>query len=219
MLQLAGVCAFGQERHTLGVFRSFPTGNFGSSKLGDGGFAKSGWGFLLENNAQPKLFPKFLTFATRFSYQKNELDNHALEKRFSEALGYQTRIGEAAYEPITLLAGPSIEIGLHRRLRLHVRAGAGVMFIKMNSFRIEVLDAQGGQLLDDVLDTNGNIPFAYLGGMQLRQIITKNISVNVFADYCSAKGKMGAKLGKIKTESSEFDVSTLNTGLSLRFDF
>jgi len=214
-----GFKGFGQEIHTVGVFRSFPTGKFGSSNLGSGGFAKSGWGFLLENNTKPKIFPRGFSFATRFSYQKNEIDTPRMASKFSQALGHKTRISDSAYEPITLLAGPNLEIALRERLFLQLKFGAGVMFTKVNAFRIEVFDGQGNVLFEDVLDATGNVPFAYLGGVQLRQAITKKFSVNIFADYTSAKGKMGAKLGKVRTTPSEFDMATLNTGLSLKFEF
>jgi hypothetical protein len=210
-----GMC---QEKHTVGYFRSFPVGKFGSSHLDNGGFAKAGWGFLLENSSKPKIFPKWLTFGTRFSYQKNKIDTEGLSRRFTEALGYETRIGEASYEPIMLLAGPHLEMGIHKNLHLQLKSGFGVMFTKVNAFTIEVLDAQGKVLLNDVLDASGNIPFAYLAGAQLRQVLTKNLSVSLFADYTSAKGEMGSKLGKIRTKASEFDIATLSTGLSLRVD-
>jgi len=218
LLFLCSLTSYSQERHTLGVFRSFPTGKFGSSHLDGGGFAKSGWGFMLENNAKPKIFPHWLTFATRFSYQKNEIDTKGLASEFTKALGYETRISDAAYEPIMLVAGPQLEIALRKKLFLHLKSGFGVMFTKVEAFNITVLDAQGGEVLSDVLDANGNIPFAYLGGVQLRQGITKHISVNIFSEYTSAKGKMGSKLGKIRSKPSEFDISTLSLGLSLRFD-
>ncbi|MDQ6482026.1 hypothetical protein [Dyadobacter sp. LHD-138] len=211
--------SYAQERHTIGVFRSFPTGKFGSSHLDGGGFAKSGWGFLLENNAKPKSFAKWLSLATRFSYQKNEIDTKGLARKFTEVLGYETRISDAAYEPITLLVGPQIELPLRRKLHLQLKSGFGVMFTKVNAFNITVFDPQGAVLFEDVLDGSGNIPFAYMGGVQLRQGITEKISVNLFTEYTSAKGKMGSKLGKIRIKPSEFDISTLSLGLSLRFDF
>jgi hypothetical protein len=211
-----GIC---QEKHTVGFFRSFPVGNFGSSHLDNGGFAKSGWGFFLENNSKPKLFPKWLTFATRFSYQKNKLDAEGMKRKFTEALGYETRIGEADYKPIMLLGGPHLEVSLRPKMHLQLKSGFGVMFTKLDAFRLEVLDKQGNVFVDDVIDTSSNIPFAYLVGAQLRQIITKNLSIGLSADYTSAKGEMGAKLGKIKVKASEFNIATLNTGLSLRVDF
>lgn len=208
-----------QERHTVGVFRSFPTGKFGSSHLDGGGFAKSGWGFLLENNARPKRIAKWLSFATRFSYQKNEIDSKSLAKEFTNVLGYETRVGEGAYEPIMLLVGPQIEFPLRSKLHLQLKSGFGVMFTKVNAFNITVLNSQGTVLFDDVLDGSGNIPFAYMGGVQLRQGITEKFSINIFSEYTSAKGKMGSKLGKIRSKPSEFDISTISLGLSLRIDF
>ena len=93
------------------------------------------------------------------------------------------------------------------------------MFTSVDAFNITVLDPQGGVLLDDVLDGSGNVPFAYMGGLQLRQGITEKFSINIFSEFTSAKGKMGSKLGKVKTKPSEFDISTVSLGLSLRIDF
>lgn len=209
---------YAQETHMLGVFRSFPTGKFGSSDLEGGGFAKPGWGFFVANNSKPKVFPKWLSFVTRFSYQKNQIDTDLLAQKFTEALGYETHISEASYQPIMFLGGPHFEIGLRKSLTLQLKTGFGVMFTQVDAFSIVVRDSQGGILIDDVLDASGNIPFAYLGGLQLRQTLGSRISLGLFSDFSSAKGKMGSKFGKIKTKPTEFDISTISAGLSLRLD-
>ena len=216
MLSLAGIC---QERQTIGFFRSIPLGKYGSTNFGDGGYAEAGWGVLLENNSRLEVFPKGLTLGTRFSYQKNSMNTEAMEKEFTTQLGYATKIGSAAYQPIMVLIGPHYTIPLSKQLNLDLKSGLGVMFTNVNSFKIDVSDDQGHVVYSDVLDLSSNTAFTYLLGLQLRGTVSKNISIGLFADFSSAKEKMEARLGNLSTGGSSFNIASLNTGISFRFQY
>lgn len=109
-----------------------------------GGFATDGWGFLLENNSSLAILPRNLTIGTHFSYQKNRIDTQEMGRKFTDALGYHANVEDAQYEPVTLLIGPHYTLNLSKIMHLDIKTGLGIMFTNVNSFRIDVVDPQGG---------------------------------------------------------------------------
>lgn len=227
MLRYVFTCAFlmfgivsrGQTVHEIGVFKAFPVGKFAGDKLGGGGFATHGWGFQVENRSKAAFLPDNLTVGFLFSYQNNSLDTDRMAAAFSRELGHRTKISDTQYQPLTLIAGPSYTLAFSKVMHLDLKAGIGAMFTDVNSFRIDVTDAQGAVIYSDVVDLVGRPSFAYSLGASLRANVADNFSVGFFGRFNQGNESMEVRLGRLNLPSSSIKVTTLNTGFSIHFKF
>lgn len=211
--------SYGQEKHTLGFFRSFPIGAYKSTKLDNGSFAMPGWGVSYENNSRFEAWPVGLTVGLHISYQSNQLNKAALADAYSQVLRYDTQIGDAHYRPVVVTIGPHYDLAVAKTVSVIFKTGLGVMFTNIDSFVINVQDSQNNLLFSEVIDFEGFPTITFSLGTGITFKPADNFSIGLFADYSRAKEQVKASLGNINSIQSDLTLSFINTGISMSIGF
>lgn len=216
--------SFAQEQYIVGVFRANPIGKFASTNLEDGGFAKTGFGILLENKARDSSWPEGLFFGTHFTYQSNELDRNSVEAAFNQELGgsFNTEVTGGNYNPFTITLGPFYDLALTEHVRLGLKSGIGFMITNIDPMLIVVRDDNRTALFSEVLRTEGIPTFTFLLGIDIGYSFNDAFGIRVFADYTQAKEEVKAtfETDDISSEfTSDFTLNAINTGIRISFGF
>jgi len=84
-----------QSENSFGTFLAAPVGQFGSTDLGDGGFAKTGWGLVFDSRTRTEWLPANSSIFIHSTYQFNKMDSEALSKAYSDALGNRVVVSDS----------------------------------------------------------------------------------------------------------------------------
>jgi hypothetical protein len=212
-----------QENFIVGIYNSIPVGDYGSTDYKkDAGFAKNGWGIMFEQKVTSESFPQGLTIGLHFSNHLNDLNNVAMEKALGKAFGgpYVVELKNYdGYNPLVVTIGPYYKLISGERFSLELKAGLGIMYPNINAIVVKVYDAQGSELLSEVLRFDSNPIFTTMFGSNLGYSLTENLRMILFAEYQMATGKIRSTYQTLPSSKSEFNISYVNIGLGLGWRF
>ena len=202
-----------QEGSSFGAFVAVPVGNFKSTDLRNGGFAKTGWGIVFDSKSHFKSMPDNLFLYFHSTYQWNEMDTEALAAAFTKELGKRTTITESRYSPLLTTLGPSYVFDLTDKLKLALNGTVGIMFNNTRSLGIRVYDDNDTELLREAVSFDNNVAFAYTLGVELRFPLFKDlIGGAVYVDYTGAKQKTTLTFDTLDPIKSFEQLQYLNCG-------
>jgi hypothetical protein len=217
VLGFAVLPTYAQQESSLGGFIATPVGDFKSTDLDDGGFAKKGWGVVFDSKSKFKGLPEGLTIYFHSTYQWNEMDTETLAKEFTESLGMRTEITNSKYSPILATIGPAYDFKLAENFKLGINGTVGIMFNNTKAFSIKVYDDNNNLIVNEHYNFDNNVAFAYSFGAELRyDIVPKVLGFALYTDYTSAK--QSTDISSQNTDVETFQkLQYLNLGAKLVF--
>ncbi len=217
-LNAIGSCVFAQEESSFGMFLASPVGDFKSTTIGNGGFAKSGGGIVFDSKYPIKQLPAAWSFIFHSTYQWNNMDNIALGQKFTEQLGYRTEVSDSKYSPVLATFGPGYDFALGERIKLGLKAGIGVMFGNTKAFTVKVYDNNNNEIANQLVNFDNQISFAYSLGTELKFEIVKNLfALSLYSDYTSSKQSTELSFTSSPPVGSFQKLQYFNTGFKLVF--
>lgn len=214
---IASHTSVAQSELSAGFFYSTPTGNYRSTNLNGGSFAKPGWGFQFQHIVRGPSWPKAVALTLNISYQENELDHTKISERFTAALGNRTTLSPASYKPLLITLGPVFRIPVTERLNVALKTGIGFMFTNIDSFIIKSYNTQGDEILKEVISFKGHPNFSYLLGIGLNYEVSETLGIGVFSQFSAGREKVETSIGAVAMTESTFDLSFINTGIKISF--
>ena len=209
---------FAQEETSFGIFLASPVGDFKSTTLGDGGFAKSGGGIVFDSKYPVKQLPAGWSFIFHSTYQWNNMDNIALGQKFTEQSGYRTEVSNSKYSPVLTTIGPGYDFSLGSRIKLGLKAGIGVMFGNTKAFTVKVYDNNNNEIANQLVNFDNQISFAYSLGTELKFVIIENVfALSLYSDYTSSKQATELSFTSAPPVGSFQKLQYFNTGFKLVF--
>ncbi|OYU94778.1 MAG: hypothetical protein CFE21_13895 [Bacteroidetes bacterium B1(2017)] len=214
-LSLASQNIFAQNQTSVGAFMAMPVGKFKSTDLKEGGFAKNGWGIVLDTKSPLKNFPKGLSFYSHSTFQWNAMDTKTMEEKFTKELGYRTEISDSKYSPILTTVGPSYDFPVSDKVSFGVNGTAGIIFNNTKAFSVTVYDNNNVVLVKELFNFDGNIAFAYSFGAQVKFVVIPDVfAISLYGDYTGAKQKTDISSQSSSTEAFQ-SLNYLNFGVKL----
>ena len=206
-----------QSMYNIGFYRSFPVGDYGAQNIENGGFAKGGWGFLLENKFTFPSWPQGLHVGFHFSYQENEIDEQAIGSAFSEALEgtFDVRVSAGSFRPLVATAGPFYEWQLNEKFSIDFKSGAGIMFTGIDPVNLNIYDNQGELILRESVEYQTKPDFSFMLGVNFGYQFSEYWGVSLFADYAYSNESFKSSFINASGAESEQKISFINTGLSV----
>ncbi|NOT75994.1 MAG: hypothetical protein HOP08_13795 [Cyclobacteriaceae bacterium] len=208
---------FAQDESSFGGFLASPVGDFKSTNRSSGGFAKPGGGIVFDSKYTSGLLPANWHFYFHSTYQWNDMDTEALGKAFTEALGYRTEVSDSKFSPILTTVGPAYDFRLSKNIVFELKAGIGIMFNNTKAFTVKVYDENNSVIVDQLINFDNKLAFAYNGGAEIKFEIVKNqFAITLFSDYTFAKQttKISSSVGSTTSLVDSFQkLEYLNTGI------
>jgi hypothetical protein len=175
------------QESSFGAFIASPVGDFKSTSLEDGGFAKQGWGIVFDSRSK---LTKSFSLYFHSTYQWNEMDTDVLEAKFTEYLGYRTTVSDSKYSPLLTTIGPAYDYKVSEKFRIGLNGTIGIMFNNTKAFTIKVYDENNNLLANELVNFDGNVAFAYTFGTEfVYDLIPQKLGISLYADYTSATQK------------------------------
>lgn len=216
MIGFNSMTSFAQEESSFGAFIASPTGDFKSTSLTNGGFAKSGWGLVFDSKNKIGFLPQGWSYYFHSTYQWNEMDTQAVGQKFTEVLGYRTTVSDSKYSPLLTTIGPVYDFSLGEKVKLGVKGGIGVIFSNTKAFTVTIYDANNNVLANELVNFDNNVAFAYNLGIDLNfQIVKDVVGITLFSDYTSANQSTELTFTKGDPQDSFQKLQYLNTGFKL----
>ncbi len=214
LIALIPVSLYSQEV-ILGFHGSFPLGEDAATD-DDGGFARTGYGGIIESYYRFSSWPEPLYAGLFLSYQTNDIDGAKLAELFNETFGGQltTTVSRSRYRPLTLLLGPLYRFRLSEKFSLDGKAGVGMMISNIDPIRFNFFDDQGALIVSEELSFNSEPVFAFMLGANLGYQFTSVIGVKFYANYSYGKEEISSSGTR-----SDQKISYLNSGLALSITF
>jgi hypothetical protein len=210
--------AFSQEENSFGAFIASPVGNFKSTDLDGGGFAKPGWGIVFDTKNSIKGLPKGWSVYFHSTYQWNELDTETLAQKFTEGLGNRTEISNSRYSPLLTTVGPAYEFSLSEKVKFGVNGTVGIIFNNTKAFTIKVYDANNTLIVNELINFDNKVAFAYSFGAELKFVLVPDlIGLSLYSDYTSANQTTDISSQNIQDNNSFQQLQYFNTGIKLVF--
>ena len=207
---------YSQEESSFGAFISNPVGQFKSTDLENGGFAKTGWGIVFDSKNELKFLSEgwFLYFHS--TYQWNEMDTELVAEKFTEELGNRTEVSASRYSPILMTVGPAREFALSEKFTLGINTGLGIVFGNTKAFTVKVFDANDNELANELVNFDNRVAFAYTLGAEIKMMLVENLlGIALFADYTSANQKVELSFTTANPVDSFQKMQTINAGLRI----
>jgi hypothetical protein len=203
-----------EKYSSFGAMASIPVGQFASTDLQDGGYAKTGWGLYFDSKTVLKSGVYFISHST---YSWVPLDREALAQTFTTELGRKTTISGGKHMPFLTTLGLGYDIRAAKAVSFGLTAQAGLMYNSFRNFDITVYDTDNTTVLfTDNLKYDSQFSFAYVFGAQVRFNLLKDLlDFQVFADYSASKFNStlrGSNIGAIKTSQQ---IQIVNAGVGL----
>jgi len=203
-----------QSKYSLGFSGSFPVGSFASTAPGNGSFAKPGWSIMFENEAHFRSWPKIFALGLHLSYQENSIDNKAMAREFTLALGARTEVSGAKYRPFLATVGPFFDIPVTPKFDIGIKTGIGFVLPNIDSFELTVFPA--GQEADMFeIDFKSSPSFTFLLGLNGEYKLSHALNLTVFADYSRARTAVDSFIGSAGRVRSDYDLLFVNVGLGI----
>jgi hypothetical protein len=217
-LSLCSIPSFGQEETSFGAFIASPVGKFKSTDLDGGGFAKQGWGIVLDSKNNIKGLPEGLTAYFHGTFQFNEMDTETLAKEFTAGLGNRTEISDSKYSPILTTIGPAYEFSLSEKIKFGVNGTAGIIFNNTKAFTIKVYDSNNTLIVNELVNFDNKVAFAYSFGAELKFVLVPDlIGFSLYSDYTSANQSTDITSQNIQENDSFQKLQYFNLGGKLVF--
>lgn len=181
------ISSFGQSETSIGAFMATPVDKFRSTDLDGGGFAKPGWGIVVDSKNNFKGLPEALTIYLHGTFQWNAMDTDALANRFTTALGNRTEISDSKYSPILTTIGPAYDFSITENLKFGLSATAGIMFNNTKAFTVKVYDSRNDMILNEHFNFDDKVSFAYTFGAELKYMLIPDLfGISIYSDYTGA---------------------------------
>ena len=161
-----------------------PTGDFGSTDISNGGFAKPGWGVSLESRNNLGHGFSFISYST---YSWINLDTDAMEKAFTSSLQARTTVTGGQHRPFLTTLGLGKTVFKQGNVQAGVSAMAGIMYNSFKAFQIKVFDDNNNVLFSDILKFDTDFEFTYLFGVDLNYyVIPEVLAIHLGGNYVTA---------------------------------
>lgn len=201
---------------SFGAMYSMPVGDFGSTNLEKGGFARGGWGLYFDSKST---FKSGLTFISHSTYSWVPLDQDAMAKAFSENLGRKTEVTGGKHKPFLSTIGVGYDFKAGSFLTIGISAQGGVLYNSFKGFNMTVYDSTGTTIaFTDNFKYDAEFSFAYVFGAKFNFSLIKDIlSFQIAVDYSGSKYQSylrSHQLGPIETTQN---IQILNIGGGFAF--
>lgn len=208
---------FSQDETSFGGFLASPVGDFKSTSLDKGGFAKPGGGIVFDVKYTTQLLPKGWNFSFHSTYQWNDMDTQEVSRKFTEQLGYKTVVSDSKFTPVLTTIGPGYDFSIAERVKFGLKGGIGFMFNNTKAFTIEVYDASDNIIANELVNFSNRIAFAYMLGAELKFEIVKDVfGITLYSDYTSATQQTELTFSSKTPAINSFQkLEYLNTGIKL----
>lgn len=218
ILGVSSISSLAQEETSFGAFIASPVGKFKSTDLDGGGFAKQGWGIVLDSKNKIKGLPEGLTAYFHGTFQFNEMDTETLAEEFTSGLGNRTEISDSKYSPILTTIGPAYEFSLTEKIKFGVNGTAGIIFNNTKAFTIKVYDSNNTEIVNELINFDNKVAFAYSFGAELKFVLIPDlIGFSLYTDYTSANQSTDITSQNIQDNDSFQKLQYFNIGAKLVF--
>lgn len=187
---------------SFGAMASVPVGQFSSTDLENGGFAKTGWGFFFDSKTVLK---NGLSFISHSTYSWVPFNQAAMATTFSSELGKHTTVTGGKYMPFLTTLGVGYEFHPAPFLTFGITAQGGLMYNSSKSFELTVYDTDNTTVLfKDDMKFDAQFSLAYVFGAQVNfRLIKDLIDFQITGDYSASQFNStlrGQNLDPIKTK-------------------
>ncbi len=201
---------------SLGAMYSMPVGDFGSTDLEKGGFARAGWGLYLDSKST---FKNGLSFISHSTYSWVPLNQDAIAKAFTENLGRKTEVIGGKHKPFLTTVGLGYDFKAASFLSIGISAQVGVLYNSFKGFDLTVYDTTGTSILfTDNFKYDAEFSFAYVFGAKFNFSLIKDIlSFQVFVDYSGSKYQAYLRSYELAPIKTTQNIQLVNIGGGFAF--
>lgn len=201
---------------SFGAMYCLPVGDFGSTSLQKGGFARAGWGLYFDAR---KTFKSGLSFISHSTYAWVPLDQQAIATAFTENLNRKTTVTGGKHKPFLSTVGVGYDFKATPFLTIAVSAQGGILYNSFKAFDMSVYDANGTTIaFSDNFKYDAEFSLAYVFGAKfnfslLRDVVSFQLSV----DYSGSKYQSYLRSYHLAPINTTQNIQILNIGAGFAF--
>lgn len=205
-----------QKTTSFGAMYCLPVGDFGSTDLEKGGFARAGWGLYFDSKST---FKNGLTFISHSTYTWVPLDQKAVAEAFTTNLGRKTEVTGGKHKPFLSTVGIGYDFKPAPFLTIGVSAQGGILYNSFKGFDMTVYDSTGTSILfSDNFKYDAEFSLAYVFGAKFNFSLIKDIlSFQVTVDYSGSKYQSYLRSYHLEPIKTSQNIQILNIGAGFAF--
>lgn len=205
-----------QKTTSFGAMYCLPVGDFGSTNLEKGGFARAGWGLYFDSKST---FKHGLSFISHSTYAWVPLDQKAVAQAFTENLGRKTEVTGGKHKPFLTTIGAGYDFKATRFLTIGISAQGGILYNSFKGFDMAVYDATGtGILFSDNFKYDAEFSLAYVFGAKFNFSLIKDLlSFQLAVDYSGSKYQSYLRSYHLEPIKTTQNIQILNIGAGFAF--
>jgi hypothetical protein len=175
-----------KKTNSFGAMYVLPVGDFGSTDLDKGGFARAGWGLYFDSKST---FKSGLSFISHSTYAWVPLDQEAMAKALTNGIGFGTaRVSGGKHKPFLTTIGLGYDFKAASFLTIGISAQTGILYNSFKALEVTIIDPNGNTLVTADFKYDSEFSLAYVFGAKFNFSLIKDIlSFQVYADYSGAK--------------------------------
>lgn len=196
---------------SLGAMYCLPVGDFGSTDLKKGGFARAGWGLYFDSKST---FKNGLTFISHSTYAWVPLDQDAVANAFTTNLGRKTEVSGGKHKPFLSTIGLGYDFKVAPFLTIGISAQGGILYNSFKGFDMTVYDSTGTNIqFSDNFKYDAEFSLAYVFGAKFDFSLIKDLlSFQVSVDYSGSKYQSYLRSYQLAPIETSQNIQLLNIG-------